>query len=85
MDVALAFDLGTTHLKWAWADQDGREVLSQDETTLDAAAPEAVGETIAAVLGTIEERGGTVRRTAFSAAMHTLLAVDSGGRRVSPL
>lgn len=90
MDTVLGVDLGTTHVKWVvvametgavlWEGQASAEtVTSGDRSEQD---PERIWRLVEETLAEAG-RYGTVRRIAFSAAMHSCLAVDPSGRPIT--
>lgn len=87
LDVVVAFDVGTTRLKWIVADMVGGEVLWRGQEIISAEqkgpASEQDPKQIWALVETVLEKSrdyGRVRRTALSAAMHSFLAVDRKGQ-----
>lgn len=81
----LAFDVGTTHLKWIIVD--GDTVTGNGETAIAATGadpvseqdPVAVADRVQAMAAAVQRTTG-IGRVSFSAAMHSLLAVDAEGR-----
>lgn len=91
MDAVVALDLGTTHIKWVVVGENPQTVLWQGQTSAETTIesdrseqdPEHVLRQVEDILARAA-RYGTVRRLAFSAAMHSCLAVDSQGRPLTP-
>lgn len=86
MDLAIGFDLGTTHLKWLAIDQlsgrpvwDGQVAASTvTQGVISEQDPIAIGNHVQRILGQASQYG-RVSRMSFSAAMHSLLVVDADG------
>src|SRR4051794_31264818 len=94
-DVVLGVDIGTTATKVVAFDADGREhasasagyPLDQPHPGYAVQDPEAIrGAVVAAVAEAARAAGGraAVKGMCFSAAMHTLLALDGDGRPLTP-
>lgn len=86
VERVLGFDIGTTHLKWLVADETSGAVIETGEVEAPARGDGPVAEQDpCAVAGRVEEilddavHYRHVRRVAFSAAMHSFLAVDPSG------
>ncbi len=90
LESFLAFDLGSTHLKWRAIDaasgrtvSDGAiEVPGREDGDVADQDPSSVAEAVESNIRTLGRRCG-VRRVAFSAAMHSVLAVDADGLPLS--
>ncbi|PSR35627.1 MAG: hypothetical protein C7B44_13240 [Sulfobacillus thermosulfidooxidans] len=82
----IAFDLGTTHLKWVVTDLSGQIILAQNQMPSGVRTdgchseqnPLWVYDRIVEVLKDARVRWN-IQRLSFSCAMHTLLVVDSEG------
>jgi gluconokinase len=88
----IGIDIGTTTAKVIAFDSDGRELLraSREVNMLDTGEPgareqdvtavyQAVMEALREVVSRVKSEGRRVRAVGFSAAMHSLLAVDEAG------
>jgi gluconokinase len=89
MTTALGFDIGTTHLKWQLVDRASGALLQEGSLDISPRvdpplSEQAVGRILDAVQATIDaaQSQGPLSHVAFSAAMHSLIAVDANG---SPL
>lgn len=86
MDAVMAFDVGTTHLKWVVVEDasglrlwDGRtRVSASQDGVVSEQNPEVI---LKAVRQALQDAGsyGHVQRVAFSAAMHSFVVVDPDG------
>jgi gluconokinase len=94
-DVVLGVDIGTTATKVVAFDAEGREhasaavayPLDQPHPGYAVQDPEAIRRAVAGAVAEVIHAGGdgtTVKGLCFSAAMHTLLAVDDAGRPLTP-
>src|SRR4051794_21701852 len=94
-DVVLGVDIGTTATKVVAFDAEGREHASAaagyplDEPRPGYAVqdPEAIRRAVAGAVAEVAGAAGdgtAVKGLCFSAAMHTLLAVDESGRPLTP-
>src|SRR3954447_20089787 len=94
-DVVLGVDIGTTATKVVAFDAEGREHASAaagyplDEPRPGYAVqdPEAIRRAVAGAVAEVAGAAGdgtAVKGLCFSAAMHTLLAVDQSGRPLTP-
>ena len=96
MEVVLGVDVGTTATKVVAVDGDGGvRAMAQAGYPLEEPRPgeavqeprailDAVLRTIAEVAATVRGEGLGVAGVGFSSAMHSLLAVDGGGRPLTP-
>lgn len=90
MNLAIGFDLGTTHLKWIAIDQlsghrvwDGHvKAGTVTQGIFSEQDPKIIGNHVERILGEASQYG-RVSRMSFSAAMHSLLVVDSDGNPVT--
>ncbi len=87
MDAVMAFDLGTTHLKWVLMEEASGLRISGGQANISPKGTGGVSEQDPEqVLNIIQDALSVamshcrIDRVAFSAAMHTFMAVDSGGR-----
>lgn len=86
MSAVLAFDIGTTHLKWLVADQSTGETVASGEEEAEATGagpvseqdPRHMAERVEAVAAHAALQHG-VERVGFSAAMHSFVAVSAAG------
>src|SRR3954470_621468 len=91
-DVVLGVDIGTTATKVVAFDAEGREHASAaagyplDEPHPGEAVqdPEAIRRAVASAVAEASRAADDVKGICFSAAMHTLLAVDEAGRPLTP-
>ncbi|NMP22358.1 FGGY family carbohydrate kinase [Sulfobacillus harzensis] len=87
MDAVMAFDLGTTHLKWVVVEEasglrlwEGRDNVSAVQRGLASEQdPDHIWRTIQTALNEAKNYGH-IARVAFSSAMHSFVVVDAGGR-----
>lgn len=86
VDAVLAFDLGTTHLKWVLVEEasglrlwDGQ--ADAHTITAETSSEQDPHEILAQVVQTLAQaqQYGTVTQVAFSSAMHSLVACDDEG------
>src|SRR3954451_3994407 len=91
-DVVLGVDIGTTATKVVAFDAEGREhasaaagyTLDQPEPGYAVQDPDAIRRAVAKAVAEVSRAAEDVKGICFSAAMHTLLAVDEGGRPLTP-
>src|SRR3954453_4311083 len=94
-DVVLGVDIGPTATKVVAFDDEGREhasaaagyPLGEPHPGYAGHDPEAIRRAVAAAVAEVPGAAGdgpTVKGLCFSAAMHTLLAVDESGRPLTP-
>ena len=93
--VVIGVDIGTTSTKAVAYDARGRVLAEEDqEYPLNAPQPDraeqdpeeifsAVLDTLAPVVEAVKEAGATVSGVSFSAAMHSLLALDGEGSPIT--
>ncbi len=87
MNLVLAFDLGTTHIKWIVLDpESGQRIWSGQSvagTTTDGLRseqdPDLIWNQVKMVMTEVHQYG-RLTRISFSAAMHSFLVVDPDGR-----
>ncbi len=87
METVVAFDIGTTHLKWITVEMASGQVVAHGQTLIEATArgpaseqdPVRIGSLMEGVLRKARE-SGAVQSVGLSAAMHTFMAVDGSGR-----
>jgi gluconokinase len=90
MEAGMAFDVGTTHLKWVMADCLSGRIIWEGRTDITASRAGLASEqdpdrVVAMVQGLLQQANtyGHVQIVAFSAAMHSLVIVDTQGRALT--
>ncbi|PSR21083.1 MAG: hypothetical protein C7B45_12330 [Sulfobacillus acidophilus] len=90
MEALMAFDVGTTHLKWVMADRGSGRIIWEGRADVSATRSDLASEqdpdsVLAMVRQLLQQANayGQVEIVAFSAAMHSLVVVDAQGRALT--